>query len=919
MDRPIGRDKEQAVIEEFLAAARSGVAVLAIVGEPGIGKSTLCRHAVAVAVTTGFSVLTLHPSEAEQKFSFSVLTDLLGQFPDEALHRLDGPQRDALLVAALRKPVTGTPTDLRAIGTGLTNLLASAVRAGPVLLVVDDEQWVDLPSHAALMYAIRRLASGAFGLLIARRTTGDGSSGMPSAASGPLWQSRIDLKGVSAAALFHIVREEVGESLSRPRLMAVTEASGGNPYFAVQLAGVDNLGRDPDVLSIPPSLESLVAGRLSALSAQGREAAAAVAATRGPTPALLALLGLQHGLDNAASLDVLRVGGGRITFAHPLLASAALGGIPAGALRELHGKLATAVQDDEGRARHRALASLGADDDVAESLDRASRTAELRGAATAALELSRLALDRTPTDRIGSRWARRIRLAELLHVCGETAEAGAVLVDLPSCPMFGLRARGWLMRTEIAYQTEAAEAAVDCARAALLDAEAATEPELIVRALLSLAALGTDGAERLEYVARATGYVRDGAVNDLKLKAWALCEDVSARFHLGQGLDESTLDQALELERADRVWGSNDQVACTRPVLLKWADRTDKAFSALNELRERAEADGNESIVTYVDGHLSGLLLRSGNFREAESVAAEHYRRASAAQQVSQQMQALFNASMVSLYAGRLPDAVRDARVLAAWGRQTGDDWAIRSSSALLGTAALWCGDAGESCRQFLIWARSCADAGIVDPGISRFHGEQIQALVAIGDLVGALELTDRLDASARQANRHSAIAVAERSRALLASADQRPRDGLPHLARSLEQDGLAPVPFERARTLLLAGRVHRRLKSRKIAQRAFEQSAAIFSEIRSTNWLNEAQGELERLTDRQRGPLTPAERAVAELAGAGLTNRQVAERMFVSPKTVEAQLARVYVKLGISSRAQLGARMLDEPGDAPS
>jgi DNA-binding NarL/FixJ family response regulator len=910
VDRPVGRDSEQVVLETFLAAAASEVAVLVLEGEAGIGKSTLIRHVGVVAAASGIGVLAAHPSAAERDLSFSVLTDLLGQFGDDELDQLADPQRNALLVAALRKPVADTPADLRAIGTGMAALLTARVADGPVLLVVDDEQWVDPPSHAALVFAVRRITGGPFGLLVARRTPVAAGPELGSAPELPFWRKHVALQGVSAAALFHIVKRELGESMSRPTLTRVTEASGGNPYFAIELARSAALDGGGAALRIPQSLSTLTSERLSRLSAAARRAATAVAATSRPTPQLLAALGMTDGLDEAVRAEVLRIASDRIAFSHPLLASAALDLLDASELRELHRRLADSVDDAEATARHSALAIDRTDEDVAVALDRASRSAELRGAPTTAVELSKLALDRT--DPAGSQqlWARRIRLAELLHLCGETTRAAESLADLEQCPDPPLRSRGWLIGTEIAYQTEATSKAVACARLALRDARAAEDTTLIVRSLLSLAALGGENLEGMTYVAQAGRLVQAGKIEDPMLTAWALCEDVSARFHLGNGLDEALLDQAQELERTNRSWSSSDQVAATRPVLLKWADRPDQALAALRELRSRAEADGNESIVTYADGHLSGLLLRMGDAPAAESVANEQHRRASGAGQRSQQMQALFNTAMVTLYTGRLAEAEAGAIVVSDWADEAGDEWARRSSSAVLGTATLWRGDASGACAHFQRWADSCASGGIVDPGISRFHGEHIEALVLTGDIAAAAQATAQLAILAERARRHSALALAERARGLLASVAGQPEQALSHLMVALREHSLAPVPFERARTLLLAGRMHRRIRARPQANQALAESAALFHRVGSVNWHGEAKRELDRLTSHQSGPLTASEKAVAELAATGLTNRQVAQRMFISPKTVEAHLAHVYSKLEISSRAQLGARM---------
>jgi DNA-binding CsgD family transcriptional regulator len=910
VDSPVGREREQEAVATFLAAAASGTAVLAVDGEAGIGKTTLCRYAVRLAREAGTTVLEARPGEAERGMSFAVLTDLLAGLPDEAFDALPGPQREPLLVASLRGTPTSTAPDPRAIGTGLAALLAARLAAGPALLLVDDEQWVDPPSHAALTFALRRLGAGTvpLGLLVARR--GEAGGDLRGALVDPAWRRSLTLRGLSAGALFHVLKRELGETLSRPALMRVTEASGGNPYFAVELARASLHESGGAPLRVPDSLQAVTAARLARLSDAGRDAAVAVAASNRPTPELLAALGMTAGLDEAERAGVVRLAAGRVLFSHPLLASAALDLIPAARLRALHRRLADQVADPEARARHSALATPGVDAAVAAALDVAGRSAELRGAATGATDLARLALERTPPGDATGLWSRRVRLAELLHVGGATTEAAALLADLDGCPAGALRARGWLVRTEIAYQTASTAAAESCAGRALADAEAAPDAALAVRALLSLAALGTDGEACADLVARAREYVERGAVADPVLEGWALCEDVAARFHLGRGLDLPALDRALALERTGRTWSSNDQVAATRPVLLRWADHPDGAAAALAELHARAEAEGNETIVTYAVGHLSGVALRRGDAVLAAALAADHLRHATGAGQDSQRMQALANTAVVALYTGRPEEAEDAARQIAAWGEDAGDRWADMSSAAVLGTTALWRGDAATACTWFARWQAACAAAGVVDPGISRYHGEQIEALLLAGDAPAARAATERLTAVARAAGRHSALAVAARCEALLAAAEGRLEDAAGHLDAALAEHDLAPVPVERARTLLLLGQVRRRAKARNEAGEAFERSAALFAGAGATDWQARAAAELARLRERSTGDLTTTEHLVAELAASGLTNRQVSEQAFMSPKTVEAHLARVYRKLGISSRAELGARM---------
>ncbi len=915
MTGPIGRDAEREVAATFVAAAASGFAVLQIEGDAGIGKTTLLRFTADSALAAGGRVVSCGLTEAESTLSFAGLTDLMRGVSFDHLEDLPGPQRHALAVATLREAPADAAIDGRTIGTALVNVLSTMAEEGPLIVAIDDAHWLDRASADVLTFAMRRMHGQRCGVVTCRRP-GMADLGFTAHLGSPSWERTLAMRGLSAAALFHIVRDQQGVTLRRPTLLRITEAARGNPFLTLELSRANTAGNDgSDAVSLTESLQLLVWKRLSALSDEARGALLAVACAVRPTPAMIAGLGHRAGLEEAEVAQVISVDHGRVVFDHPLLSAAVVQAATAPALRATHRQLGDVCTDVEGRARHFALANPDPDPETSAALDQAVLAAEARGATVIAAELARLALDRTVASDVVAEWERRLRLARLLHAAGSAVTAGETLADVERrCPPGQLRAEVQLVMTEVAYQTATTERALVHARAALDDAGA--DLNLRARALLSMAVLSTDGREKSEYAAEASRCLAKAGEVDPSLLAWAALEMLSARFHLGQGLDLDALEEALAAERSGRVWRSADQVAAVRPVLLKWADQNEAALAALDELRDRAQVEGNEGLLPYIAGHIPGILLRTGRFEDAATASALHLELALATGQDGQRMQALYNSSLVDAHRGNLQLATATGHEMLTWSTANGDRWVEMSACAVLGFSAFSGGDL-QAARSWLDrwWDISEAE-GLVDPGITRFHGDHIEALIGLGAVTEAAASTARLEQRAAKAARVSASAVAARCRALLLATSGNHQDALSAVDAALALHELCPNAFDLARTLLTQGVIHRRAKEKAAAKQSLGRAHAMFVDLGARAFSDRTALELARIGTRVTlaSELTASERRIAELAASGLTNRQVAERSFMSPKTVEANLARVYRKLGISSRAELGARMTHPP-----
>jgi predicted ATPase len=404
----IGRDTEMAAITTFLEAVPSGPSALLISGEPGIGKTSLLSEGVNAARDRSFRVLLGRPVEAETRLSFAGLDDLVGGVFSEALPELPPPQQQAIRAALLLEGSPAPSPDPRAIGLAFLGILRFLARSGPVLIAVDDVQWLDAPTTTALAFALRRLDGEPIGLLAAQRSRGDREPSELDMAIHRDRLRRLDLGPLTLGALHRLIATRLGRALSRPGLVRIHTASGGNPFYAVEMArALIRIGGRVDAhqpLPVPENLRDLLRARLTALPPAAREVLPAVAAMADPTVSAVESVAPSGrgavGLEAAADAGVVEDAGERERFTHPLLSSAVYSRLLPGRRRELHRRLAAVVRDPEERARHLALGADEPDAAVAAALDEAERQAAGRGAPDIAAELAEMASSMTPPEDV---------------------------------------------------------------------------------------------------------------------------------------------------------------------------------------------------------------------------------------------------------------------------------------------------------------------------------------------------------------------------------------------------------------------------------------------------------------------------------------------------------------------------------------
>jgi AAA ATPase domain len=455
----VGRDVELARVGRFLDSIVAEPAALLIEGEPGIGKTTIWAAAVGEAESRGLRVLQARAAETEVQLSYAALADLVGADFD-ATRRALPPIQQRALAAALLRAESDELVQPRTVATAFVGVLASLAEAAVVLVAVDDVQWLDPASSGALAFAARRLPSRV-GLLLTRR--GDPNDLLPLGLERALPEGRLERlvpRPLSLGALHHLIRGRLGSAPPRPALARLAEASGGNPFLALEIARA--LAPDWSTLAgggplpVPRDLQAIASERVSGLSAHGRDASLAAAALSRPTRELIVRAVAPEddagaGLLDAEDAGVLTTEGGRVRFTHPLLASAIYGAASAERRRLLHARLSAVVTDPEERARHLALSTTEPDDGVAAELERAAAGASSRGAQQAAFELYAGACRLTPEGLPEELTRRELGQAGALRALGDLEGSRALAEDVAERASGPLRARALLLLGDTAW------------------------------------------------------------------------------------------------------------------------------------------------------------------------------------------------------------------------------------------------------------------------------------------------------------------------------------------------------------------------------------------------------------------------------------------------------------------------------------
>jgi DNA-binding CsgD family transcriptional regulator len=467
-----------------------------------------------------------------------------------------------------------------------------------------------------------------------------------------------------------------------------------------------------------------------------------------------------------------------------------------------------------------------------------------------------------------------------------------------------VQARALLLLSELVYRQQGQTEAALIAREAL---GAAQDTILRARCCVRLATWGTtlDLHKAAEDVEGASALLAQIPASEPGLRAAVLVTRVKVDFFLGRGLDLEAARDALELERAEPPRDVDDRLVFLLGVWSRYVDDYSRARSQLEEAQRVAREEGDDASLVNILFNRMAVELGAGEWAKADEIAHEL---GETAEQLSLANIGDAWIAYLDAHRGRL-DAVRNAFARADRRDAFLDMLYLRA----LGTAELGSG-LHEAADDHLSRALERLEAmGVGEPAIWRIDGDAIEAALGVGKPDRARTLLARFEERAERSRIPWSLAVSARCRGLLYAAEGDLVLASEALEQAADEHRRCPVPFENARTLLAHGRVLRRRKQRRRARELLERARSIFAELGADAWADQVDEELRRIpTRRAPDELSATELRIARLAADGLSNRVIAERAFVSVKTVETNLKRAYRKLGISSRAQL-ARALDE------
>ncbi|WP_127792306.1 helix-turn-helix transcriptional regulator [Agromyces sp. LHK192] len=896
------RHRERARLERLIADARDGTSGAVVVrGMPGIGKTAMLDHVRASAA--GCRVLRSGAVESEMELAFSGLHQLCAPLLGD-LARLPEPQQQALGTAfGIRE---GPPADKFLVGLATLNLLAESASAQPLVCLIDDAQWLDRVSAQVLGFVARRLGSESVVLVFAARDGEDLPElvGPPELALPPL--DDHDARRLLAAA----IRGGLDASV-RDRIVAEAR---GNPLALLELprawstdaiAGGFGL---PDSVTVPERVAESYRHRIELLPDDSRMLLLVAAAEPVGDPALIRdaadRLGLSHDADLPATAAGLLDERGELGFRHPLVRSVVYRAAATGDRRRVHAALAAATDasaEPDRRAWHLAAATSGPDEEVASVLERSSDRAQARGGVSAAAAFLRRSAMLSPDP--ASRTARMLAAAQLSVQAGSFAEALHLLDRAERGSLDAVQqVTADLLRGEIAfaagYGDEAPPLLADAAgRMAGIDVERGRQTYLIAWVATVFAGAHAD-PEALPRLCRAI------------LELPGSPADPSPLELLLDGLASLMLDgpeqAAPVLRRAARVlpalgvadvlrWGW----AATAATDATWdPDGTFVIAERQNAVLRRLGALGQLSLPLAA---LGNHAIWTGDLAGAESIVAEA-------------------TSVAAAVGSRFPPTV-ELRLLAARGDRRAAEALIESTmtaartegqgmaaaNADWATAVL---DNGLGRYEDALSAAQRATAATNEPFVSMWAlPELIEAAARSGRPDLAREALDRLRRSTRPCGTDPALGIEARCRALLgegAAAAEDHREAVERLART----SLRP---ELARAHLLAGEWSRREGRRAEARAHLRTAHDLFANIGMAGFAERARRELvatgehpRRRGDASREALTPQEEQIARLARDGHSNHEISAQLFLSPRTVEWHLRKVFAKLGISSRHDL-------------
>jgi DNA-binding CsgD family transcriptional regulator len=906
-----GRRAECGVLDELIEGVRDGrSAVLVVRGEPGVGKSALLDYAVASAPELGCARAA--GVESEMELAFAGLHQLCGPMLDR-LGRLPGPRRDALRIAFGLE--SGPAPDRFLVGLAVLSLLSEAAGDRPLVCVVDDVQWLDRASVQVLAFAARRLLAEAVLVIFGAREPGADLRGLPELMVEGL--RHADARELLGSVIRWPLDERVADRIvaeTRGNPLALLELPRGRS--PAELAGGFGL---PEVLPLPGRIRENFLGRAKSLPAPTRLLLAVAAADPTGDPALVRRAAGRLGLgvevvEQAEETELLDIGGigGQVVFRHPLMRSAAYRAISPGDRRKVHAALAEvtdAQTDPDRRAWHLAQAMSGPDEEVAAELERSAERAQARGglaAAAAFLERSVML-----TAEPGRRAERTLAAAQASTQAGAFDKALDLLAKAESGPLDEFSgARMDLLRGQIAFAsglgTDASPLLLKAAkRLESLNPEMARETYMSawMAALFAGRFAGAGDLAEVSQAARALPRpARPPDLGDLILDSLALL------------VTEGPAAAAPALRQAASAFASAD-ISVEEGIRWGWLGQA--AASALwDDVRWRAilvrqvqlARDSGALDQLPIDlGSLGTDAAWRGDFAAAAALIAETAAVCTATGARSAPFAAMLMASLrgdhgeaVPLIEATIAEAAASGQGIAAtyahWAAAILNNGLGRYADAL---AAAQYASQETPALYMSMWALP----------------ELVEAATRCGNSQLAAHALERLAETTRPGGTDFGLGMEARSRALVsegAAAEKLYREAIDRLGRTRLRPELARGHLLYGEWLRRAGR---RTDAREHLREAYEMLTAMgvegFAERARRELLATGETVRKRRVETT-GDLTAQEAQIARLARDGLSNPEISTQLFLSPRTVEWHLRKVFAKLGISSRRQLRGALPD-------
>ena len=883
-DPLVGREKELAFLDEVVSSIGRGARFVVFRGPAGIGKTALWRAALRRHREARHLVLSTRPAEEELAGPMVGLVDLFG----------DTEADPGVLAADL---------DRFARGRALLATLRRLAAADPLVVAIDDVQWLDPVSAATLRYGLRRLDGDPVAVLATERSDPPDAPDdrtIPADRREEISLGPLSLAGVRAAV------STVVDRLPRPVLARIHELAQGNPMLAIELARAAGGSADPFAAPASPTLRDLLSSRISDVPAEVLDVVR-VAAASGPSSweAVARNAGIDDLaplVDAAAARGILVVGHDRVVrFTHPILASVVLAGIDPIQRQALHARLAEAAADPDTRARHLALSCAEPDAGAAAELEDAARRASRRGASSLAADLAEHSIRVTPADDLPAR-VRRMFLA-ILHRAAAGDRAGALaqseelLARLPAGPV---RAEAITLRVGMDFAhgdqflaQALAEAGDDeLLRGRIIDLQGwmaaiyRGEPRRAVE--LGEAALA---------IARRRG--------DATLEMLAASSLATAAVMIGNPRPE-LMERALELARTHRgpLLGRWPQALHGRVAL--WCGDLAEARATLEALHDAFVLSGIEFQRPYRMLDLAELELAAGDVARAWELAADGIEAAADAGNEQAVAWLSYPAGLASAHLGHPERAREAAATLAGRAGEAHGQRRLAMAHEVRGLAALTEGQPARAVAELAPGLAVVRNVGLRLPSAVPVLPDSIEATALAGDAQACAALAAELTRDAEAVGQPWVDAAAVRGRGLaaLAAGDEAAAALLEEAAARFEELGYM---LDAARARLLHGRALRRTGHRRASAEVLGDARQRFAAMAAAPWQALAEAELARVAPRRTpADLTPTEARIAELVCEGRRNREIAGELFVSVATVEAHLTRIYRKLQVRSRTEL-------------